>query len=118
MAQKFHLGGVKDALLVVEDQAKLLQALQNLLEILLMLLCCLAGHQDVVQVDEGVGNAQQHLVHEPLEGLPSIAESKRHPEKLVQPEGGDHRCLLDVLGGHWHLVVALPQVQLAEDLLA
>ena len=65
-----------------------------------------------------MGNAQQRLIHELLEGLASIAQPKRHPEKLVQPEGGDDSSLLDVPGGDWHLVVALPQVELTEHLLA
>ena len=39
-------------------------------------------------------------------------------QELVQPEGGDDRRLGDVLRGHWHLVVPLAEIQLAEDLLA
>ena len=83
-----------------------------------MLLHRVAGHQNVVQVDEDAVQPVQHLVHEALEGLPGIPEAKGHPQKLEEAEGGDHRRLGDVLGGHWHLVVPLPQIQLGEDLLA
>ena len=60
----------------------------------------------------------QHLVHEALEGLHSIPEAKGHRQELKEAEGSDHRRLGDVLGGHWQLVVPLPQIQLGENLLA
>ena len=83
-----------------------------------MLLHCVAGHQDVIQVDEDAVQPLQHVVHEVLEGLHSSPEPKRHPQKLIQPKGGDDHHLGDVLRSHWHLVVPLAKIQLGEDLLA
>ncbi len=44
--------------------------------------------------------------------------SPGHPEELPEPERGDHGRLVDVALLDWYLVVALPQVQLAEDAAA
>ena len=60
----------------------------------------------------------QHLIHKALEELSGILEPKGHPQKLLQPKGGDDRCLGDVLLGHRDLVVPLAKIQHAEDLLA
>ena len=56
------------------------------------------------------------MVHQPLEGLGGILEAKRHVEVLKQAKGGDDGCLRDIGSGDHHLVVALYQVEFAEDL--
>ena len=83
-----------------------------------MLLLGVAGHQDVIKVDKDAVQPLQHLIHKALEELSGILEPKGHPQKLLQPKGGDDRCLGDVLLGHRDLVVPLAKIQHAEDLLA
>ena len=81
-----------------------------------MLLGVGGGSQVVVQVHKDTGLVSKGVVHQPLEGLGGVLEAKRHVEVLEQAEGGDDGCLRDSGSGDWHLVVALDQVQLAEDL--
>ena len=92
--------GEENALLQVKYQAMLLEPLEDLLQVDLVLLIGVAGHQDVIQVDEDAVQPLQHLVHKALERLPGIPEPKGHPQKLVQPEGSDDCSLGDVLLGH------------------
>ena len=99
-------------------QAVLLELLEELLQVDLVLLLSVAGYQDVVKVDKDAVQPLQHLIHEVLERLPGITEPKGHPQKLVEPEGGDNCCLGDVLLGHRDLVVPLEKIQLTEDLFA
>jgi len=82
--------------------------------VLLVCLLVWAGYQDVIQVHKHKVQARQNLVHQPLECLDCIPKSKRHPQKLPQPEGSDDRRLADVAVGDLHLVVPLLEVQLGE----
>ena len=74
-----------------------------------------AGHQDVVQVYQDEGETRQHLVHEALESHSSVLQAEWQPDKLDQSAGCDDGGLLDVGGVDRYLVVALLQVELAED---
>lgn len=57
----------------------------------------------------------QHVVHQRLEGGGGIREPERHDQKLevamVRPE----RCHGDGLRAHQHLVIAVVEVQLGEE---
>ncbi len=83
-----------------------------------MLLCAGAADENIIQVVEGEVQPRQHLVHEALERLAGVAQSKWHPEKLPQTKRHNHRRLVYVSLLDWYLVVALPQIQLAEDAAA
>ena len=62
-----------------------------------------------------MGNASQDVVHEPLEGLASILQPKRHPQELPQAKGSDDGRLLHISGLHWNLPVPLPEVNGGEE---
>jgi hypothetical protein len=71
--QKFDEGFAKLALLLVDDQAILLQAGEKLLEIQEVLLHAGAGHPDVIQVAEGAVQPTQHRIHMALESVASVS---------------------------------------------
>ena len=52
------------------------------------------GDEDIIQIDENKGKVAEKAVHEALEGLGGIAESKRHGGVLVEAKG----VIMAVLG--------------------
>ena len=68
-------------------------------------------NQNVVEVDEDEGQANEHSVHQPLEGRPRIPQTKRHADELKQSEGGDDGSLGDVVWKHLDLIVPLHKVE-------
>ena len=80
-----------------------------------MCLLIQAGHQNVVWVDEDEGKTAENPVHEALERHASILQPKWHPQELEKAKWSDEGHLLHVRGVDQDLVVALLQVELAED---
>jgi hypothetical protein len=68
VAQEIHLGAAEQALVGVNNEPIALQNGENRLQVSLMRDRIRAGNENVVQVDEGEGQAAQHRVHQPLEG--------------------------------------------------
>ena len=52
------------------------------------------GDEDIIQIDKDKGEVVEKAVHEALEGLGGIAESKRHGGVLVEAKG----VIMAVLG--------------------
>ncbi len=80
-----------------------------------MLLCAGAADENIIQVAKSEVQPGQYLFHEALERLTGVAQPKWHPQELQQPERCNHRRLMNVSLLDWYLVVALPEIQLAED---
>ena len=80
-----------------------------------MLIQVLPGNQDVVQVCVAEGKAAKNLVHEALEGLGSIPQTKRHTGDLKKPKRCGYGRLGYVCRLHGDLVVCPHKVNLAED---
>ena len=76
------------------------------------------GDQDVVQVDEHEVEVPAHAVHQPLEGLRSVAEAEGNFDELPEAEGGDDRGLGHVSWVDADLVVSSDEVHLGEHRLA
>ena len=74
VSQKIHRRLCKGALLNVENQARLSQPLQHLSKVLLMHSVVRRCYRNVVNVAKGEGEASQHLVHHPLEGLARVPQ--------------------------------------------
>ena len=83
-----------------------------------MLLAGLAGHQDVIHVDEGEAQTVEDLIHEPLEGHTSVIEPKGQAQELKEAKGGDTGSLGDHRLLQGDLQVAILQVKGAEDCAA
>ena len=118
IAKKIDVWHTKDALGIVDNKAIGFKAVEEPYQVFDMLLFCLTGDEDVVEVDEDAWYIMEDAVHQPLEVLGGIFEPKGHAREFKEPKGGDHHHLLDVLRQHWHLVVPLRQVNLAKDCLA
>ena len=76
-----------------------------------------AGHENVIEVDEHKVNVSQDTIHEALEGLSSILQSKREAQELEQPERCDDCSLRYRALSHRDVVVAAHQVDNREDRL-
>jgi hypothetical protein len=75
-------------------------------------------YQNVVDVAKGEGEASQHLVHHPLEGLARVPQSKWHADEFNQAKRRDDRRFLHVRRGHRDLMIFLLQIELGEDVAA
>ena len=106
MAEEVNGVATKLALGDVDDQAVLLESLEQQAEVFFVCLNILASHQDVINIDEGEIQTVTGNVHQALESLGSIHQAERHPEKLIQPERSDDGGFGDILSGHRDLVVA------------
>jgi hypothetical protein len=75
-----------------------------------------SGHQEVIKVDryETIKVASDG-VHEPLESLGCIPESKRDAEELVQSKRRNDSGFGDVVCRHRNLMIATDQINLGED---
>ncbi len=92
-----------------------LQVAEDFAEVAEVLIQVLAGNQDVVQVCVAEWKPAQKLVHEALEGLGGIPQTKRRTGELKQPKGCGYGCLGYVCRLHGDLVVCPHKVNLAED---
>jgi hypothetical protein len=75
-------------------------------------------YQNVVDVAKGKGEASQHLVNHPLEGLACVPQTKRHADEFKQAKRRDDRHFLHVLRRHRDLMISLLQIELGEDVAA
>lgn len=92
-----------------------LKATEDRLYIAAVLLHVFTGDEDVVKVDKAVGNASQHLIHQPLKGLPSILQAKGHAVVLKQAKWRYNGGLAAVSLGDRDLMISLSEIQLCED---
>ena len=115
MPQELQLGDADDALLLVDADAVVAEAFEDLSEAVLVLSEGRAGDEDVVDVDEHALQVSKDVVHQALARLSCISQAEGHPHCLEHAEGGDDSCLLDVAGLHWNLMEGAAEVQLAEE---
>ena len=80
--QVLDLGNGQKTLLGVDAEAGIVEAPENLVEVIEMLLSGCTGDQDVVQIDEDALHIAQDPVHQPLKGLGRIFEAKRHSKEF------------------------------------
>jgi hypothetical protein len=109
--QELDRGLAEGTLGNVEQEAEIPQPLKHRPQMLDMGVLIWASNQHVIQVNKDIAQASPHSIHQPLECLASVAEAKRHAKKLPESEGGDYRCLLNILQPHRYLIVAFLQVQ-------
>ena len=57
----------------------------------------------------------EDLVHEPLEGLSRIPQSKWHLDKFKESKWRGDGRLRDVLRGHGYLVIGTDQIEFGES---
>ncbi len=86
-------------------------------EVRFMLLFGVAGDEDVIQVDEDERDATEDAIHQPLEHLGGILETKGHAEELPETKRSDDGRLGDICRHNRDLVVAAFQVTLEKIFL-
>ena len=72
----------------------------------------LRPHNVVVKITEKGGAWSENLVHEPLECLSGILQTKWHEEILIQPNWRVDGSFRDVFLGNGYLMVSLDEVNL------
>ncbi len=75
-----------------------------------MLLSGWAENEEIIQVNEKEGEGTEKGVHEALESLSGIFETKRHEIELEEAKGGYDCCLWDVDFLHGYLIITFLQV--------
>ena len=111
-----ELVDTKDTLFPVDDHPVVREEAEDLTEVHFMLLFSVAGDEDVIQVDKDERDPTEDAVHQPLECLGGVLETKGHAEELPEPKGSDDGRLGDICHHNRDLVVAAYQVHLGEDL--
>jgi hypothetical protein len=112
MTKELDFPHCKLTLLTIDDQSSSSETAENLLHILLVLLQGLAGHNDVIKVDEHEGKTGQNPVHHPLEGTSSIPQAKWKAQKLKEAKRGDDGRLRNVIWMHKNLKITFSQINL------
>ena len=118
MSKVCELADTNDTLFPVDDHPVVREEAEDLTEVRFMLLFSVAGDEDVIQVYKDEREATEDAVHQSLECLGSVLETKGHAEELPEPKGSDDGCLGDIFRHNRDLVVAAYQVHLGKDLLA
>ena len=118
MSKVSELADTKDTLFPVDDHPVVREEAEDLTEVRFMLLFSVAGDEDVIQVNEDERDATEDAVHQPLECLGSVLETKGHAEELPELKGSNDGRLGDICRHNRDLVVDTYQVHLGEDLLA
>ena len=70
------------------------------------------GNEDVIKVAKHKWQPRHYTVRHPLEGGPSITQSKRHNKELVHAKRRNHCSLGYVSWVHGNLVITLHQIKL------
>ena len=83
-----------------------------------MLLIYVTGNEDIVQINEDIGNIAKNAIHQPLECLGNILKPKGHAEELPEFEGSDDGRLGDVCQYDRNLVVATNQIYFGKYLFS
>ena len=115
MTEEVQLLHTEDALVGVDHNPVMREALEYRAYIPEVLFRSSTGNQDVIDVRVGCGDTTEDLVHEPLECLCCIPESEGHAHKLEQTKGCGDCSLRYIRGVHWDLVVGSYKVQFCED---
>ena len=68
------------------------------------------GDQVIVQIREDKWQAAKEAVHQTLECLSRVFQTEGHENILKQAKRGNNGCFGYIFRRHWHLVIALDQV--------
>jgi hypothetical protein len=81
---------------------------------LFMFFCTLRVHEYVINEDHDKPDQLRHEygVHEVHEVCQRICQSKRHDKILIQPVSHSERCLGDIFGTNFNLMIAGAEINL------
>jgi hypothetical protein len=72
-------------------------------------------NEEIVKIDEKERKGTEKGVHEALESLGGIFETKWHEIEFEKSKGSDYCCFWNIAFLHRHLIVALFQIQCREN---
>ena len=104
VAEEVQLCHSQHALGLVDLDAVLGEAGEDLHEVVPVLADCRAGHQDIIYINETAGDSSQDLVHQSLAGLSGIPEPKWEHAAFIHPEWGGESSFGHIRGFDWDLV--------------
>ena len=118
MSEIFDGVGEEVTLGLLDVEAVLPQAFEDLSKMLLMLSWIFRVNQDIIQIknDTNVQHISEDLIHESLKCCWGIGQSKWHDIELVMTITRSEHCFMSVPWIDCNLVVAAGEIQLAEDL--
>ncbi len=73
------------------------------------------GDKNVIQINKNEGESLENVVHEALEHLGGVAETKRHLEEFIESEGSDYCCFWDIFRMERNLVITFNKIQFGEN---
>ena len=82
VSEKIQFCDTKEAFVGVDDDAMLVEAVENRSQVFEVLFGGVASDEDVVDVYVGEGDTSENLVHESLECLCCIPQTKWHAHEL------------------------------------
>ena len=106
VSQEVEGVGTEQTFVGVDEDSVGGHASKHCFQILQVLVKGGAGNQDIINIHLCGWYTEQCLVHESLEGLGGIAESKWHLHELKQTKRSSHCSLGDVHRGHRYLVIS------------
>ncbi len=98
------------ALTWIDCETFFLQNLEEHSQVLHMFLQCGTGNQMVIQESEHKREVSEEPIHQPLERLSCVHETKRHEQVLKQTKRRQDGGLGNVCRIHGNLVVSLDQI--------
>jgi hypothetical protein len=88
---------------------------ENFLEELKVGVHVSGGKENIIQVNKNVGKVGEKAVHEALESLSGVAETKGHVKIFEKAKRSDYCCFGNVRRSNRDLMVAFDQVQCGEN---
>ena len=105
VSKKIQAAHSEDAFLGIDDNTVFWQACEQGAKMVFMLIGCLTGDQQVVDIRKDERETTSNLVQETLETLSSVPKTKWHSNELKNPTRGGNGRLVNVIRVDWNLVV-------------
>lgn len=110
MSKKIDSWCCENTFFSVDVQTIFCKDRKNLFQVGKMFLMGIAENEEIVEINEQKRKRSEKRVHEALERLGGVFESKRHETEFEQSKWGDYCRFGDIRGGHRYLVVSLLQI--------
>ena len=110
MSKKIDSWCCENTFFSVDVQTIFCKDRKNLFQVGKMFLMGIAENEEIVEINEQKRKRPEKRVHEALESLGGVFESKRHETEFEQSKWCDYHCFGDVRGGQRYLVISLLQI--------
>ena len=115
MTQKRKRGLGKNAFGEINMEAIVTEDVEEGTKMLKMRREIRTGNKNIIKINKHKGEVTQDIVHETLESLSRIFQTKRHGEKFIEAERRDDSRFGDIGGGDRNLMITFSEIQFRED---